>query len=109
MRAPILHLGRSDLYASQTRTARKAFAKIFLISFRVPLLLGVSHGPARELEGLPSAFPRFLSDRSVPGLVAAGKGQFQSHQSEDRKPVEATECGFRDRRGRPARGHCARL
>ena len=33
---PILHLGRRDLCASQTRTARKAFAKIFLISLRVP-------------------------------------------------------------------------
>src|SRR6516225_1618304 len=109
MRAPILQLGRRDLYASQTRTARKAFAKIFLISFRVPLLLGVSHGPARELERLPSAFPCFLSNRSLPSLIAAGKSQFQSHQSEDRKPAQATECGFRDRRGCLAGGHCARL
>jgi len=46
----------------------------------VPLLLGVSHGPARELERLPSAFPRFLSNRSLPSLIAAGKSQFQSHQ-----------------------------
>src|SRR6516225_10992279 len=106
---PILHLRRHDLYAAQTRTAPKAFAKIFLIRFRVPLLLGVSHGPARELERLPSAFPRFLSNRSLPSLIAAGKSQFQSHQSEDRKPAQATERGFRDWRRGPARRHCARL
>src|SRR6516165_451134 len=73
------------------------------------LLLGVSHGPARELERLPSAFPRFLSNRSLPSLIAAGKSQFQSHQSEDRKPAQATERGFRDWRRGPARRHCARL
>ena len=54
-------------------------------------------------------FPRFLSNRSLPGLVAAAKSQFQSHQSADRKPAQATERGFRDWRRRPAGGHCARL
>ena len=41
----------------------------------------------RELEGLPSAFARFMPNCSRPGLVAAGKSQLQSHQSEDRKPA----------------------
>jgi DNA end-binding protein Ku len=35
------------------------------------------------LEGLP-----FLSNCSLPGLVAERKSQFQSHQSEDRKPQQ---------------------
>jgi hypothetical protein len=47
-------------------------------------------------------FARFLSNRSLSSLVAAGKSQLQSHQSEDRKPAQATERGFRDRRGRAA-------
>jgi len=39
-------------------------------------MLGVSHSPARELEGLPSAVARLLSNRSLPGLALREKVSF---------------------------------
>jgi resolvase-like protein len=50
----------------------KAFAKFFIIIV-IASYVGVSNGPARKLEGLPSAVPSLLPNRSLPGLVTQRK------------------------------------
>src|SRR5258708_37740207 len=67
---------------------------------RAHALLGVLHGPACVLEGLPQALPRVLSHRALPGLVELGAGVVQPHQQEDRQPAQAAERRCRNRRSR---------
>lgn len=46
------------------------------------LLKEYHDGSSSELEGLPSNFPRFVSNRSLASLVVERKSQLQSYQDE---------------------------
>jgi hypothetical protein len=60
-------------------------------------ITSVSHGPACELERLPSAIASLVPDRPLSGVVAERKGKFQPDQSENRQSLEAAERRFRNR------------
>ena len=71
--------------------------------------VGVGHGPPSVLERLPEAVAGLVPDRPLSGVVELRAGILQPDQYQDRKPPQAADGRFRDRRARRARRYRPRL